>query len=332
MRLERVDITVIVPTRNRPEKLAALIGCLARARCAVSFEVVVVDDGSDPPVRIAPHDLRCRVIRLEGAERSVARNAGAAAARGHLLLFLDDDLTFGPDLLERHWRAFKRWPNALLIGAVDLPDEVRRTPFGRFRARLERLGMPTHRGPSASAEICTAQNLAVARSQFEQLGGFDPGMWSSEDQDLALRHAIGGGSVVFLPDAVVVHHDDALDARSYGARVEWGAAHLGPFLRRHPGLASNVQRNAVNGAIRVGAERPSATIKKVVKALLATDAGTEALFAAAACLERLAPRGRAVQRLYEVVVGVSLFRGHRRRRALEALEHDEDDPAFLRAG
>jgi len=325
-------ITVIVPTRNRPGKLDSLIGCLGRVRSSVPFEIVVVDDGSDPPVRIALQGLSCRVIRLAGVERSAARNAGARAARGWLLLFLDDDLSFGPDLLEQHWRAFQEWPDALLVGAVRLPEEAQKTPFGRFRARLERQGIPTRRGSGENPQFCTAQNLALARSRFDALGGFDPGMWSSEDQDLAMRHTARGGRVVFVPEALVVHHDDALDATSYGRRVEWGAAHLGPFLRHHPDWPDNVERERVNGPIRIGRERPSLTLRKILKVFLATDLGTRALLAAVTRLERLAPENTAVSRLYEIVVGVHLFRGHRRRRAMDLVDHVEDSPlSFLRA-
>jgi glycosyltransferase involved in cell wall biosynthesis len=326
-----VEITVIVPTRDRPDKLGSLIGCLARASSPVSFEIVVVDDGSDPPVRIASEDLRCRIVRLEGVERSVARNTGAHAAQGRLLLFLDDDLSFGPDLLEQHWGAFREWPGALLVGAVRLPEEAKRTPFGRFRARLERQNVPIHRGPVESRAFCTAANLAVPRETFRELGGFDPSMTSAEDQDLAMRHTARDGRVVFVPEALVVHHDDALDASSYGARVEWGAAQLGPFLRRYPDWPDNVERERVNGPIRICRERPSMTLKKILKATLATDVGTRALLAAIVRFESVASQSPVVQRLYEIVVGVHLLRGHRRRRALKPLEHGKDDPSLLRA-
>jgi glycosyltransferase involved in cell wall biosynthesis len=326
-----VDITVIVPTRDRPDKVGSLIGCLARARSTVPFEVVVVDDGSNPPLRIAPEGLRWRVLRLGGVERSAARNAGARVSQGRLLLFLDDDLSFGPDLLEHHWRAFQEWPGTLLVGAVHLPDETERTPFGRFRARLERRNVPVRRGPVESRAFCTAANLAVPREVFRGLGGFDPSMTSAEDQDLAMRHTAGGGRVVFVPEAVVVHHDDALQARTYGARVEWGAAHLGPFLRRYPDWTDNVEREQVNGPIRVGRESLSLTLRKILKSSLATPLGTRALLAAVAGLESIAPNGTALQRLYEIVVGVHLFRGYRRGRALETIEHGEDSPSLLRA-
>lgn len=312
-----MDISVIVPTRDRLQKLASLLECLGDQRTTRSFEVVVVDDGSNPPLRLAPNGLDCRVLRLEREERSAARNAGAREARGRLLVFLDDDLSFRSDLLEQHWRAFQEWPSALLVGAVHLPDSVEDTPFGRFRSRLERRNVPTKRGPVASRSFCTAQNLAVARRTLEDVGGFDPLMVSAEDQDLALRHTASGGRVVFVPEALVLHHDDALDPRSYGKRVEWGAAHLGPFLRRHPELSDNVERERVNGPLQASREPLDLTLRKIAKALLASDVGTEALVRLAEGAEIVAPRGRALQRLYEIVVGVYLLRGHRRRRTLE---------------
>src|SRR5437773_12542953 len=91
-------VSVVVPTRNRPRMLAT---CL-RARLAqvdVDCEVIVVDDGSSPPVS-ARTDAHVKLIRHatpQGA--SAARNSGIAASRGEWVAFCDDDDLWAPDKL-----------------------------------------------------------------------------------------------------------------------------------------------------------------------------------------------------------------------------------------
>src|SRR5437870_6666188 len=102
--------TVIIATRNRPQELAATVASLRdQSIAAESFEIVVADDGSAPPVVLPPP---CRVIRLEGVERSAARNAAAGVARGEILIFVDDDMTFRSDFIAQHVAAQNEWAGA----------------------------------------------------------------------------------------------------------------------------------------------------------------------------------------------------------------------------
>ncbi len=72
--------TVVVPTRDRPGDLARLLRALAAQETGCDFEVVVVDDGSEPPVSVSDFDgeLSLRVVRRGGGGPAAARNAGAA--------------------------------------------------------------------------------------------------------------------------------------------------------------------------------------------------------------------------------------------------------------
>src|SRR5438128_10023881 len=109
--MNSLGTTVIIATRNRPQKLAATVASLRdQSVAADSLEIVVADDGSTPPVVLPPP---CRVIRLEGVERSAARNAIVGIARGEILIFVDDDMTFGRDFIAHHVAAQNEWPGAL---------------------------------------------------------------------------------------------------------------------------------------------------------------------------------------------------------------------------
>jgi len=325
-------LSVVIPTRNRPASLAETVSCLSRQELSRSaFEIVVVDDGSVPPVVLSQNEpgTRLTVIRRSSGERSGARNAGSAAARGEIIVFVDDDITVRSDFLERHLNAHQRWPGGLVVGSVVLPKEETTTPFVRFRQMLERNGIPEHEGPTEIPNLCTAANMSIARDDFQAIGGFDSDIVSGEDQDFALRHRRRGGTIAFLPEAVATHRDTALTIRTYCRRVEWGSRHLIPFCRRYPEWIDNVRREAVNGALSWGAEPVSASLRKLAKSALYARPFRDGLFLAAWALEHIAPNSKALDRIYRGLIGIHMFRGYRN--GVGAYEGSDERPVCRQA-
>lgn len=308
-------ISVVIPTRNRHEKLARALTCLEHQTTPHGeFETIVVDDGSVPAVGGAalPASLRVEAIRLEGVERSAARNAGAGRAKGEVLVFLDDDMIIRSDFLAAHLSAQREIGPALAVGAVRLPASILATPFGRFRQMLEDQGAPRQRGLVGLSNFCTAQNMSLPRARFLALGGFDRGIVSAEDQDLALRHSRSGGKIAYVPEAEAVHDDWAVDLASYCRRVEWGAEHVVPFCRRHPDLPDNQAREEVNGPVRWG-ERPlPRSLATLAKLLLSKEPAAKSLNRTVRALERMPAFDPLLFPLYRFVLGLYILRGFRR--------------------
>ena len=292
------ELSVIITAHNRPQPLIRLLDAL-RAQTYRDFETIVIDDGSTPPLSVTQP---ARAIRTEGVERSRARNIGAEQARGRIVLFLDDDLTIAPDFLALHAAAHQRWPRSLVVGRVVLADEFKRTPFGRFRQRLEDSGVPRATGVVSQRNFCTAANMSIEAEQFRRSGGFDPAIVSGEDQDFALRHSAAGLSIVYIPDAVVVHHDTADTIAKYCRRVEWANEKLLPFVRRHPSLPENIDRERVNGPAHPD-------IRKVMKDVLALPPMRTVLYTLARMLEKTAPNSAALQWIYRLLIGIHVRRG-----------------------
>jgi glycosyltransferase involved in cell wall biosynthesis len=93
--------SVIVPTRDRPERLRRCLAAL-ESQTVSGFEVVVVDDGSAEGGRVAEvvaGARRARLVRASGRGPAAARNLGAAHARASLLCFTDDDCRPEPSWL-----------------------------------------------------------------------------------------------------------------------------------------------------------------------------------------------------------------------------------------
>lgn len=87
-------LSVVIPYYDHPDQLRLLLLALSRQVASPPFEVVVADDGS-PVAPVVPPDLPfpCRVVRQadRGFRAAAARNLGAAAALGDVLVFLDGD-------------------------------------------------------------------------------------------------------------------------------------------------------------------------------------------------------------------------------------------------
>jgi GT2 family glycosyltransferase len=302
-------VTIVLPTKDRPQRVALTVARLLQQRTEAELDIVVVDDGSRPPIPEWP-DGPVRVLRTPGVERSAARNLGAAASSGDVLIFLDDDIEVPSDFVDEHLRAHDRHPGTLVVGRLGLPASELHRPFCRFREELEQAHTPGVEGLVTQRTFCTSANMSISRAAFEALGGFDPRLISAEDQDLALRHTAQGGRIVYWPRAMGVHWDTALTLRSYCERARSGARGLVEFAALHPALPDTTERDLVNGPIRWQHEPLRLSVQKLAKNLLWWSLARTALFAGADVAERVLPRGGLAESLYRAALGVHLRRGH----------------------
>jgi glycosyltransferase involved in cell wall biosynthesis len=111
-----VRASVIIPTRNKARYLALTLASLARQTEARSFDVIVVDDGSEDDTReiVTDHsrraDLALKYIRRAHQGRAAARNAAIRASEGELLIFCDDDRITHPSFVADHLLAHSPAP------------------------------------------------------------------------------------------------------------------------------------------------------------------------------------------------------------------------------
>jgi len=198
-------VTVIIPAYRAQRTLPRVIAALARQIDPARHEVLVVESGGPGGSLAAGQRLGAErpwlsLIGLDDrAYPGRARNAGAAVARGDLLVFLDADAVPGPGWLEALERALTP-DRAAVAGAI-----LNGTPASRWGTAEYWLEFaewrPGRTGPIEHAASC---NLLVRRSAFEASGGFPCDLRAGEDTVLTRGFALRG-ELAFAPDACVRH-------------------------------------------------------------------------------------------------------------------------------
>jgi hypothetical protein len=163
--MNRTAITIVIPAYNRLPPLLATLAS-ARAACArlqEPAEIILVDDGSTPPLAeclpseaVAPP---VRLLRQPNQGSIVARLAGLAAAAGEFVLFLDSDDLIGPDKLHHHLHALRTTQADISyddVGITAPPPSPIRTrshlpPVGDIAELMLRVQPPPH-GPVYRAD------------------------------------------------------------------------------------------------------------------------------------------------------------------------------------
>lgn len=252
-------VSVVVPTRDRPDALAACLAAL-EAQTASSFEVIVVDDGSVEPeavARVVAGARRARLVPGAGAGPAAARNRGAAAARAPVLCFTDDDCRPAPGWVEAVTRDVDGATAVAGPTRNGRPGDPWSTASQAITNHLVAASLDPRTGRTGFAPT---SNLACSATLHGSLP-FDEGfpLAAGEDRDWCARLAAAGGALVFAPDADVVHHQD-LGWRGFwrqqqrygrGAYAVHRSSPRGPRLQR-PGFYAGLLRAGFRAGVVAG--------------------------------------------------------------------------------
>ncbi len=215
-------ISVIVPTHNRRELLEKKLRGLEAQQG--EFEVIVVADGCTDDTQAFLRDYRppysLQVLQTgdsygQGSGAANARNQGARAAKGDILLFSDDDVMPQVGWIEAHQKAHTE-PRTVAVGRLILPPELR----GSGAAELM--------GPRVFWWHVTGNNTSMPKALFEEVGGYDPAFsaYGGEDSDLGYRLMRAGVRLVFVREAVALHEAPEHRTRAVQKARQAGAAHV----------------------------------------------------------------------------------------------------------
>jgi GT2 family glycosyltransferase len=202
--------SIIIPTCDRPEQLAECLHCLTcldypRDR----FEVMVVDDGSSMSLEtvIAPFggQLDVTLLRQSHAGPAIARNTGAARARGQYLAFTDDDCRPDSRWLRALARRCELTPERI-IGGRTLNALTGNIYSTASQLLVDHLYAYYNSDPDR-ARFFTSNNWAMSADCFREVGGFDAGFFlaAGEDRELCDRWLHDGRAMSYAPEARVNH-------------------------------------------------------------------------------------------------------------------------------
>lgn len=199
------SLSVIVPTFQPGPYFAETLASLERQTVAPS-EVVVVDDGSDPPVVLPPHQLPIRLLRIDHAGIGGARNAGVRATTAPLVHICDHDDLLEPTFFERMLARFTSEPSIHVAhsscGYIDSDGVV-------LPGRLPYRPPPTGGRRAVLASLLTENHIASVsavfrRSAFLRVGGFRS-LDYVQDWDFWLRLASTGSRFAHIPEVLAWH-------------------------------------------------------------------------------------------------------------------------------
>ena len=212
-------LSVIVPAWNEAQWLPHTLAALQQALADVDrrTEIIVVDNASTDSTPQIAQQAGCRVVFEPERRISRARNAGARAARGRVLLFLDADVTLGQDWRTHLPRALARLsgPEPVVTGSLCVPPATDGSWIERhwFENKAQRVRDDT-------TYLGTAHML-VRRDVFLELGGFDESLRTGEDFDLCRRARRRGGKVAPVPALRAVHRGFPRSIRAFVRREAW---------------------------------------------------------------------------------------------------------------
>lgn len=251
---DSIEFSVIIPTRNRPKKLAAALQAISETAFSKGeLEVIVVADGLGQELEkvIEECGLGVQVKFVEQGHQGpgAARNAGAARARGRNLAFTDDDCLPSRGWLHALQAALDRSPGALVGGSTTncLADNL----YSETSQLIHQIVYRHYNRDPERATFLASNNMALRAGDFAAIGGFDPAFkLASEDREFCDRWLWNGRPMLYEESAVVLHaHELTLQAfceqhfrygrgaaKYHRARAERGSGKLSEHLSFHGDL------------------------------------------------------------------------------------------------
>jgi len=224
----------VIPTYNNVKLLMNSLEALNHliVPCNVSFEVIVVDDGSS----INTYNFICKmhkkyklkyvyIKRSTTSCRARARNIGIKKAKGEIIVFIDADIIVKPTYLLELERCYKFEKNCIVIGTrillqkdvllEEVRDErifkknVQITKGACYEFRKDIFEQFSYNASSIKYPclFCYTCNLAVPKSKIVKCNGFDEDLikWGIEDVELAYRISKLGTKIFINSRNQVIH-------------------------------------------------------------------------------------------------------------------------------
>jgi GT2 family glycosyltransferase len=320
-RADSPRISVVVPTYNRGPLLRDTIDAILRSRLdgVGAAELIVVDDGSPVPAALGPDatapGFAVSLLRRTNGGPAAARNTGFRAARGAVVLFVDDDITVPPDLLADHLAAHERLGIAVVCGRC-----VLKPPSGRRRLFdfLEGLGHDPGRDALeefVQIHIVASGQISMPRSVFPSEGAYREDLKTpgAEEFELSMRLRTLGVPIFLAPRIQALHCQpvdiDSVSRQQYKHGMGYAEAAVKcPETLALPELATVIRASGPPAP----PESAPATAKRLLKSVASSPVVRGGVLAVARWADRLPVPARAQAVLYRAAISSHFVAGVRR--------------------
>ncbi len=202
-------VSVIIPAFNAEKTLRSCLDSLMNQDYSDDYEVIVIDDGStDLTPRIVQEFEKVRLIKQSNAGPAVARNRGAAEAKGDIILFTDSDCTPERNWISEMLKPFNNYSE--LVGVKGSYRTRQKEITARF-VQLEYEDKYDYMAKDKYIDFIDTYSAAFKKDVFIEMKGYDSEfpVACAEDVELSYRLSNKGYKMVFNPDALVYHvHPD----------------------------------------------------------------------------------------------------------------------------
>ena len=203
--LQAVPVSVLIPTIGRRNLLRSCISSVF-ACDPPADEVLIVEQGNEASAQSLVDEVgpgRARVVSCDGRGVARATNLGLREARHDLVLVTHDDCTVRSDWVAIAFLNARAVPGGIVTGRVLPPEGSDYVPSTKSSSDEEDFTGRIRTG------ALFPNNMILSASAAAKIGGFDErwGLRHAEDNDFCYRWLRCGGSLRYLPELVVWHHD-----------------------------------------------------------------------------------------------------------------------------
>ena len=219
-------VTLVIVTYNSSDVLPACAASLAQLVVAGGYELIIVDNASrDDSVAVARQHFATAHIITNDHNRGFASavNQGVVAGSGRIVATLNPDTEVAPTWLAALVATLDRDAQIGIVGSAitDPHDGHLLHSGGQYDAVTFRTMHRAEVSHTSAADVdyVTGAGMAMRRSDWQRLGGFDEGFFPAyfEDLDLCLRVRASGLRCVFVPQAQLHHHESTATGKQSGA-------------------------------------------------------------------------------------------------------------------